>query len=109
MISSFCFFVFTGFQNETNFYDGKRLFTSVHSCDECHGAQSAGVKIRTNKRNNMASDLSGYKMDESFSEVAAYVRKACEFDGRIDKKPFKGTDEELQSIIDWLGSLEAQE
>ena len=24
-------------------------------------------------------------------------------------KGFKGTDEELQTIIDWLGSLEAQE
>ena len=25
------------------------------------------------------------------------------------KKDFKGTDEELQAILDWLGSLEAQE
>ena len=28
--------------------------------------------------------------------------------GSTHSKPFKGTDEELQTILDWLGSLEAQ-
>ncbi len=30
------------------------------------------------------------------------------FDTKSHSKPFKGTDEELQAIVDWLGSLEAQ-
>ncbi len=30
------------------------------------------------------------------------------FTTRSHSKPFKGTDEELQAILDWLGSLAAQ-
>ncbi len=43
------------------------------------------------------------------AKLAAYVRKEGELDDKTHKKPFKGTGEELQVIVDWLGSLEAQE
>ena len=57
----------------------------------------------------MGPDLSGYTSDKDISEIAAYARKEAEIDGKQHKKEFKGTDEELQAIVDWLGSLEAQQ
>ena len=57
----------------------------------------------------MAGGDLGGKLEAEFEELAAYLRKEGELDGKTHKKGFKGTDEELQTILDWLGSLEAQE
>jgi cytochrome c5 len=62
--------------------DGKELFLNVGKCNMCHGVPAAGMK---------------------------YLRKEAPLGESEHTKGFKGTDEELQAIIDWLGSLEAQE
>ena len=74
----------------------------------CHAAPAAGIEAKTKSEKMQGPDLGG-KFKADFAAIAAYVRKTGELDGKSHKKEFKGTDEELQAIIDWLGSLEAQE
>ncbi len=88
--------------------DGKTLFTETHKCNMCHAVPAAEIEAKTTSEKMKGSDLGG-KVEVDFKTLAAYVRKAGELDGESHKKEFKGTDEELQAIIDWLGSLEAQE
>ena len=88
--------------------DAKTLFTDTHKCNMCHAVEAAGIEAKTTSEKMKGDDLSGFKTKKEFAEIAAYVRKEGELDGKSHKKPFKGTDEELQTIIDWLGSLEAQ-
>lgn len=40
--------------------------------------------------------------------MAAFARVESDLDGKKDLSTFRVSDEELQSILDWLGSLEAQ-
>lgn len=88
--------------------DGKEAFTTTHKCNMCHSVPAAEIESKTKSEKMKGPDLGG-KIEVDFEAFAAYVRKAGDLDGKNHKKEFKGTDEELQAIIDWLGSLEAQE
>lgn len=87
--------------------DAKALFVETHKCNMCHGVAAAGIEAKTTSDKMKGPDLSGFKSDKDLAELAAFMRK--ENEGEQHKKGFKGTDEELQAILDWLGSLEAQE
>lgn len=88
--------------------EGKALFVDTHKCNMCHAVPAAEIEAKTTSEKMKGGDLGG-KIEAEFAALAAYLRKEGELDGKSHKKPFKGTDEELQAIIDWLGSLEAQE
>lgn len=88
--------------------DAKTLFTETHKCNMCHAVAAAGIEAKTTSEKMKGADLGG-KVEGELEVIAAYVRKEGELDGKTHKKGFKGTDEELQTILDWLGSLEAQE
>jgi hypothetical protein len=87
---------------------GKVLFVETHKCNLCHDVISAKIEATTKSETMKGPDLSGYSSKYKFAELAAFVRKEADLDGESHKKPFKGTDEELQAIVDWLGSLEAK-
>ena len=86
--------------------DGKTLFTETHKCNMCHGVPAEGIEAKVKSDSMKGGDLGG-KIEMELGEIAAYVRKEAELDGKTHKKPFKGTDEELQAIVDWLATLEA--
>ncbi len=88
--------------------DGKVLFTDTYNCNMCHSVAAAGVDAKAKSDAMKGPDLAG-RVGGEFLTIAKYVRKEADKDGKSHKKEFKGTDEELQAIIDWLGSLEAQE
>lgn len=88
--------------------DGKALFTDAHKCNMCHAVPIAEIESKTKSEKMKGPELGG-KVEAEFDKIAAYMRKAGELDGETHSKEFKGTDEELQAIIDWLGSLEAKE
>ena len=89
--------------------DAQALFVETHKCNMCHAVAAVEIEAKTKSEKMKGEDLSGYKSDKELAEIAAYVRKEADLDGKSHKKPFKGTDEELQAILDWLASLEAQE
>lgn len=85
-----------------------KLFNETHKCNMCHAVPAAEIEAKTKSEKMKGPELGGAtKVD--LETLAAYMRKEGELDGKTHKKEFKGTDEELQAIIDWLGSLEAQE
>ncbi len=86
--------------------DGMALFTDTHKCSMCHAVPAAEIVAKTKSEKMKGGDLGG-KVEGELAEIAAYVRKESELDGKTHKKPFKGTDEELQAIVDWLATLEA--
>ena len=88
--------------------DAKTLFVETHKCQMCHGVPAADIEAKMKSEKMKGPDLGG-KIKVEFEKLAAYLRKAGELDGEEHNKEFKGTDEELQAIIDWLGSLEAAE
>ncbi len=89
--------------------DAEELFVETHKCQMCHGVAAVEIEAKTSSDKMKGPDLSGYTSDKDLAEIAAYARKEADIDGKQHKKGFKGTDEELQTILDWLGSLEAQE
>jgi len=94
---------------EGEMMDGKALFEQ-HKCNLCHSVSAAEIEAKTSSDKMRGGDLSGYELgDKTLDDVAAYLRKEAELDGNKHKREFKGTDEELQTIVDWLGSLEAAE
>lgn len=87
--------------------DGEVLFTETHKCNMCHAVPAAEIEAKTTSEKMKGPELGG-KVEAEFEAFAAYLRKEGDLDGKQHKKEFKGTDEELQAIVDWLGSLEAQ-
>ena len=85
--------------------DGKALFTETHKCNMCHAVPAAEIEAKTKSEKMKGADLGG-KLDKEFAEIAAYVRKEGELDGKTHKKPFKGTDEELQAILSFISTLD---
>ena len=87
--------------------DGKAQFMT-HKCNLCHGVPAVEIEAETKSDKMKGADLGG-PVEIKFEKLAGYVRGKGDLNGKKHKKEFKGTDEELQAIIDWLGSLEAQE
>jgi len=86
-----------------------RIAFDENKCLMCHGVAAEDLKPKAKSEKMLGPDLSGFKSETELPKTAAYMRGEIAIEGAKHKKPFKGTDEELQAIIDWLGSLEAQE
>lgn len=86
--------------------DGQEVFMGER-CNMCHGVAAADIEAKTSSEKMLGPDLSGYQPSVDFETVAAYLRKEGELESGKHKGNFKGTDEELQTLLDWLGSLEA--
>lgn len=87
--------------------NGKEQFMSA-GCGTCHSVASADIEAKTSSEKMRGPDVGGFKSD-NVDALMQYLRKEAEIDGKNHMKGFKGTDEELQTIVDWLGSLEAAE
>jgi mono/diheme cytochrome c family protein len=93
---------------EGNDIDGKAEF-GEQKCLMCHGVAAEDLKPKARSEKMLGPDLSGFRSKMAFSKMAAFLRGEIQVDGAKHRKPFKGTDEELQAIIDWLGSLEIKQ
>jgi len=86
---------------------GRAVFLEA-KCNVCHAVPAAGIEAKTTSEKMRGPILGGALLDDvTFEDVAAYLRKLAERGGAKHKKEFKGSDEELQSILDWLATLEA--
>lgn len=87
--------------------DGQKLFVETYKCSQCHSVPAAGIEAKISSEKMKGPDLGG-KLGMEASKIGEFLRQQTEIDGNKHKKAFKGSDEELQAIIDWLGSLEAK-
>lgn len=86
---------------------GKTAFLA-HKCNLCHAVPAAEIEAKTKSEKLKGGDLGG-PIEADFEIVAAYLRKEGELEGKSHKKAFKGTDEELRTILAWLAELEPEE
>ena len=109
-VSVLCLGLVLSFADTANGGDKGREIFQKQKCNTCHTVKAAGIEAKTTSDRMKGPELSGYELDVKFADLAAFLRKEGEMDGTDGKHKaeFKGTDEELQTIIDWLGSLEAK-
>lgn len=86
--------------------DGKRIFLA-EKCNVCHSIAVAGIEATTKSEKLKGPDL-GMPFTAARSEVEKYIRQAAKLDGKKHKKGFKGSDEELAVLVDWLLEQQAK-
>lgn len=83
---------------------GEAVFLE-QSCDRCHAVPAAGLlaKPKTEEDHGPALDKLGEKYNpRALRRFIKYADVAEGMSGVPHKKEFKGTDEELQALVDWL-------
>jgi len=88
--------------------DGKEVF-ETQKCNLCHDVSTVGIEAKTKSEKLKGPDLVNLADSYEADWIVKYVKKEAELDGKTHKKPFKGTDEELQALVDWLLEQKAEE
>lgn len=89
----------TAVAEEEGGLDGQEIFMA-QNCNMCHAVSSAGIEAKTTSEKMKGPDLVGIDKDAEW--LAQYLKKEVEMNDGLHKKEFKGSDEELQALIDWL-------
>jgi mono/diheme cytochrome c family protein len=76
-------------------------------CATCHSVSSAGIEAKM-KGKMAGPDLTGVVADRGAGAVKAYLEGEGALDGKKHKTSFKGSDEELQALVDWLLEQKAE-
>ena len=87
--------------------DGKAIFLA-EKCETCHSVQPAGIEAKVKSEKMKGPDLDAGVGEFDHAALVAFLRGKGELEGKQHKKPFKGTDEELATLIDWLGDQKAK-
>ncbi len=83
--------------------DGKALF-EAKKCNLCHSIESQGIAKKSEKMKG--SELSNIGASiESAESLKKFLTQETMKDGEKHKKKWTGTDEELDTIVNWVMSL----
>jgi cytochrome c553 len=95
-----------GFSYSINAHDseGKKVFTDK-KCMSCHTVESEGIESKKKD----AHDLSTVGTDRDADFFMKYLKKEEKIEGKEHKIAFKGTDEELKDLADFLATLKKDE
>lgn len=106
----FTFFVFILVSIKGASADGKKLFTD-NKCNKCHSVKSDGIEPLPSslKEKKEITDLSsvGIKRDAEWLKKFQKKEIANE-EGKKHKEKWKGTDEDLEQIVNWLITLKTK-
>lgn len=84
---------------------GKDIYINA-KCNTCHAVKSKGI---TSKQAEKYPDLSNYGSLGIDSETTTkYLNKEAEIKGKKHPVKFKGTEEELKKLVDWLLTLKQE-
>ena len=84
--------------------EGQAIFVDS-KCNMCHAVPSAGIESKTQSEKMKGPDMTGAAARLDPDSLAKYLRKQEQLDGKDHKKEYKGSDEDLQTLIAWLQSL----
>ncbi len=77
---------------------GKTIFEES-KCTACHGIESQGVAAK--KKSDKVPDLGKmHSHDKDF--LAKYLKKEEVMNGKKHAVPFKGSDDDLTTMVNWL-------
>ena len=94
-------FAFTIAGNEDA--DGKKIFVDS-KCNMCHTVTSAGIESKKSD----ATDLSTVGKDQTVEFLTKYLKKETKLNDKDHKSSFKGSDEELAKLVEWLLTLKGE-
>lgn len=80
--------------------DGKKVFVDS-KCSMCHTVKSAGIESKKSD----AIDLSTVGKDRTVEFLTKYLKKEVKLNDKDHKSSFKGTDDELTKLVEWLSTL----
>lgn len=83
--------------------DGKKIFTD-NKCNMCHTIQSQGIESKKSD----AVDLSNVGKDKTAELLNKYLKKEAKVNDKDHKSSFKGSDEDLKILVDWLLTLKTE-
>lgn len=84
--------------------DSKTIFTE-QKCDMCHSVNSLGI---ASKKKSGAIDLSNASVEGDAEFFAKYLKKETDLKGKKHPAQFKGGDEELRILSEWLTTLKSE-
>jgi mono/diheme cytochrome c family protein len=83
--------------------DGKAVFLEM-KCNLCHTIDSQGIAKTSEKMK--APDLSNAAgLVESADWLKSFMKREVKKDDKNHQREFKGTDEELDAVVQWLMTL----
>lgn len=86
--------------------DGQAIF-EAEKCGTCHSVSTVGIEARMKTGKMAGGDLVGVVTADTDTEwLAAYLKGEAEKDGEAHTKKFAGSDEDLETLIVWLGEQE---
>jgi hypothetical protein len=80
--------------------DGKTIFLN-NKCNMCHTVTSAGIESKKSD----AVDLSTVGKDRTVEFLTKYLKKEAKLNDKDHKSSYKGTDEDLAKLVEWLSTL----
>ncbi len=84
---------------------GKEIFLA-QKCSLCHSVGSQGIEAQTKSEKIKGPDLSNVGGSHLAPWITQWLKKeVANTDGKKHPKEWKGTDAELQQLVDWLASL----
>ena len=86
---------------------GQQAFLA-NKCNLCHSVDKLEIARTSTSDKMKGPDLSTTGDDLDLEWAVKFLKKEVELEGSLHKKEFKGTDEELQQIVQWLGTLRSE-
>ncbi len=84
---------------------GQEAFIAA-KCNLCHGVAALEIEQVTKSEKMAGPDLSGIGNKRETDWMIAFIkREETTEEGGKHTKPFKGTDEELAVIVEWMSNL----
>lgn len=77
--------------------DGKKLFLE-NKCNMCHTVKLAGIESKKSD----ATELKNLDETKNTEFWINYLKKKEKLNGKDHKTAFKGSDADLQKIVEWL-------
>lgn len=82
---------------------GKKIFVD-NKCNMCHTIKSVGIESKKSD----ATDLSNVGAEMKKDDMIKYLKKEMKLNDKVHKTAFKGTDEELMKLVEWLSTLKTE-
>lgn len=82
---------------------GKKIFID-NKCNMCHTVKSAGIE----SKKSIATDLSNAGAVMKAEDMIKYLKKEMKLNDKDHKTAFKGSDEDLKKLVEWLSTLKAE-
>lgn len=84
---------------------GKKVFADK-KCTTCHTVEDQGITLEVKKDNIRDLSNAGKVGDVAF--ISGYLKKSEKINDKAHPMAFRGTDEELNALAEWLASLKKE-